>query len=179
MVRVTIELHRECIAAGAQVQCTINLHALDIDRPSPVAQSQPPSPTSAETPKTHPNLMNFNLFSKMNWTSPFRVKTKLTHKEYRPAHFLTPKAYKNWIASFQDCDKSQFGEEEERKMYLACMWRKFRKDSLAWAASKGRVEHWSEFNKRNGKYLRARRMKPSKIWEEYQRTWLDLIGFRK
>ena len=102
----------------------------------------------------------------------------MTRQEYKPSPLLNAKKYKNWIGSFQDCDVSQFSNEEEREMYLDGMWSKFRKDSFAWAASKGRVEHWSQFNKRNAKYLRARGFKPNNIWKQYKRTWMHLIGFR-
>jgi hypothetical protein len=124
-------------------------------------------------------LVHFNLFRNLNWTSRFRVKRALTKEEYKAIPFVSFESYTRWRESFQDCGLSAFATEQERKLHLAMLWRNFRKDSLMWTASKGRVESWSEFKKRNGKYLRSKFLKPSAIWAQYQETWMCLIGFHR
>lgn len=182
--RVTIQVPHEFLAAGFTL--TIKLHqveqnaATDAVSSSPAAAPQVSAITTSLSLRPNPRaqrLVHFNLFLNLNWTSHLRVKSSLTKGEYKAVPFVSAKSYKKWRASFQDCGVSATLSQEERKLHLATLWRKFRKDSLMWTSTKGRVEHWSEFKKRNSKYLRSKFLKPSAIWAQYQRTWMDLIGF--
>ena len=181
--RVTIELPHDCLAAGVTI--TIRQHQVEVPDvvvvgSSPAAAPQVSGITTSPNPRSNPQLeglVHFNIFRNLNWKSPLRVKSALTKEEYKAVPLVSAKSYKKWRASFQDCGVSAIPSKEERKLHLATLWRKFRNDSLLWTSTKGRVEHWSEFKKRNRTYLRSKFLKPSAIWAQYQGTWMDLIGF--
>ena len=183
---VTIKLR---LSSGVKLTISIKRHKVKVGVKRP-----PTTGTTATTPstsagdrcynkrsstKTGTALMEFNLFRKLNWTSPYRVKRALMKEEYKVASLVDAKSYKKWRASFPDCEISSIPTKKERKLHLAGLWQAFRRESFAWTAAKGRVEHWSEFNKRNGEYLRSKFLKPSEVWAQYQATWLNLIGLRQ
>jgi hypothetical protein len=137
-------------------------------------------------PKNARSLMrpiNFTRFLKLNWTCKERpiVKVPLSLEEYKkPATRTNAASYKNYRADFPDCEIHQLPDSctEERNLVLERLWQDFRSLNLKWADERGRVNNWPEFNKRNAKYLRSKSLtrSPSAIWEQYQWTWLYLIG---
>jgi hypothetical protein len=139
---------------------------------------QTPAPPPDRAIIVQRQLMDRKIFGRLNrdWS---RRWTEEEYKVARPVHAME---YKRWRASFDDCEIHDIptNQKKERKLCLARLWQGFRRDSFAWTTGKGRIEHWSDFKKRKAafKFLRSKYLKPSKIWEEYQRTWSNLTGLQ-